>query len=170
MLISLQYGYWHLESGFCMKNDKNARARERLDERLAPLRPIDRFDAPPKGWVRAVKDALGMTGVQLAHRLGVRPQTVDALERSEANGTIQLKTLMRAAEALDCRLVYALVPNHTLEQTVNARAHAVAARDIGRVAHTMKPEAQETGEAVRERRIEDYVRDELKARDLWKET
>jgi predicted DNA-binding mobile mystery protein A len=110
-----------------------------------------------------------MTGVQFAKRLGVRPQSLDVLEKSETNGTIQLNTLARAAEALDCTLVYALVPNSTLEQTIAARARRIAVRDLGRVAHTMKLEAQETGDADLERRIDAYVRDELNARDLWKE-
>src|SRR4051812_2500394 len=130
-----------------MKTETRHRARERLDERLAPLHPADRFRPPPKGWVRGLRDALGMTGVQLARRLGVRPPSVAALEASEQNGTIQLKTLRRAAEALDCTLVYALVPNDSLEGAVRARARRIALRELGRVAHTMKLEAQETSGA-----------------------
>ena len=66
---------------------------------------------PPKGWIRAIRDAVGMTGGQLASRLGIRPQTVAALEKSEAAGSIQLSTLRRVAEAMDCTLVYAkMVP------------------------------------------------------------
>ena len=52
-----------------MKNDTRRRARQRLDERLLALKPVDRFKAPPKGWVRAIRDALGMTGVQFGKRL-----------------------------------------------------------------------------------------------------
>ena len=152
-----------------MKNDTKVLARQRLDERLQPLRPVDRFRPPPRGWVRAIRDVLGMTGVQFADRLKIRPQSVGALERSEATGSIQLKTLRRAAEALDCTIVYALVPNSSLGDAVHARAHKIAQRDLGRVAHTMKLEAQETGDANLEARIEAYIRDQLKERDLWNE-
>jgi predicted DNA-binding mobile mystery protein A len=152
-----------------MRNDIRRRARQRLDERLLSLKPEERFRAPPKGWARAIRDALGMTGVQLAKRLGIRPQSVEALETSEANGSIQLKTLRRAAEALDCTLVYALVPNVSLEGAVHDRARQIAMRDLGRVAHTMKLEAQETGDTNFEERIEAYIRDVLKERDLWNE-
>lgn len=152
-----------------MKNDAKARARQRLDERLQPLQPSDRLRPPPKGWVRAIRDALGMTGVQFARRLKIRPQSIEALEQSEATGAIQLKTLRRAAEALDCTVVYALVPNSSLEGNVRARARKIAMRDLGRVAHTMKLEAQHTGDANLEARIEAYVRDQLAERDLWKE-
>ncbi|QCI63947.1 mobile mystery protein A [Phreatobacter stygius] len=150
-----------------MKPDLRHKARNRLDERLLPLKPTDRFKAPPKGWIRAVRDALGMTGVQFAKRLGVSPQSVDALEKSEATGSIKLESLRRAAEALDCTLVYALVPNNSLEGTVRDRARRIALRDLGRVAHTMKLEAQGTGDADLEARIGAYIRDALKDRDLW---
>lgn len=110
-----------------------------------------------------------MSGVQLATRLHVRPQTVEALERSEAAGSIQLKTLRRAAEALDCTLVYALVPNSSLEESVRQRARKFAIRDLQRVAHTMKLEAQDTGDADMEARIEAHVRNSIRERDLWNE-
>jgi predicted DNA-binding mobile mystery protein A len=152
-----------------MKKDARRRARQRLDERLSALKPVDRIRPPPKGWTRAIRDALGMTGVQLAARLGVRPQTVDALERSEASGSIRLGTLRRAAEALDCTLVYALVPNTSLEDAVDRRARRIAIRDLQRVAHTMKLEAQETGDAGIQARIDDYIRDAVKDRELWNE-
>lgn len=150
-----------------MKTETRKRARERLDERLVPLKPAERFRAPPKGWVRAVRDALGMSGVQLARRLRVQPPSVAALEASEESGTIQLKTLRRAAEALDCTLVYALVPNDTLEGAVRARARKIALRDLGRVSHTMKLEAQETPDGSTDERLEAYIRDKVKERDLW---
>jgi predicted DNA-binding mobile mystery protein A len=151
-----------------MKSELRQRARQRLDERLSGLKPEGRFTPPPKGWIRAIRDAVGMTGVQLANRLRVRPQTVEALEKSEASGSIQLGTLRRAAAALDCTLVYALVPNSSLEGAVAARARWIALRDLGRVAHTMKLEAQETGAAGQEERIEDYIRT-LGDRRLWDE-
>lgn len=110
-----------------------------------------------------------MTGVQFAARLRIRPQSVKALEKSEANGAIQLKTLRRAAEALDCTLVYALVPNTSLDRVVRERARKIAMRDLGRVAHTMKLEAQETGDADLEARIDAYIRNTLKEREIWNE-
>jgi predicted DNA-binding mobile mystery protein A len=152
-----------------MNSIPKQRARQRLDERLLALKPEDRFHAPPKGWLRAIRDAVGMTGVQFAKRLGIRPQSVEALEKSEATGAIQLKTLRRAAEALDCRLVYALVPNDSLSAMVDARARKLAMHDLGRVAHTMKLEAQGTSDDDLEARVAAYIRDVLKDRDLWRE-
>lgn len=144
------------------------RGREKLDERLSPLRNHDGLKRPPKGWIKAIRESLGMSGKQLGLRLSIAPQNVDLLEKSEAADTIQLKTLRRAANALDCTLVYALVPNTPLESMVATRARAIALHDLGRVAHTMKLEAQGTSNRELELRMESYIRDNLKERDLWK--
>lgn len=150
-----------------MKSDARKRARLRLDDRLRPLKPTENLRAPPKGWIRAIRDALAMTGAQLGGRMGIRPQTLEAIEKSEASGKIQLSTLRRAAEALDCTLVYALVPNSTLEASVNERARKIAVRELQRVSHTMRLEAQGTDDADFEARVQAYIRDQLSERDLW---
>lgn len=148
--------------------EANTRARQRLDERLKPMKPVERFRSPPKGWIRAVRNALGMSGAQLGARLGgLRPQTIEAMEKSEAGGVIQLNTLKRAAEALDCTLVYALVPNSSLEAAVDMRARKIALSEMRRVAHTMELEAQGTDGPDQEERIATYIRNHLKERDLW---
>lgn len=125
-----------------------------------------RLHPPPKGWIRSIRDALGMSGVQLAKRLCVSPQTVEAMEKSEAAGKIQLNTLRRAAEAMDCALVYALVPRTSLENMVETRARRIALTDLARVSHTMKLEDQDTGDREIEVRIQEYIR-HIKERELW---
>lgn len=150
-----------------MKSTTSQRARQRLDERLILLKPENRLAPPPKGWIRAIRDALGMTGQQFAARLGVKPQSVSDIEKSEAAGSIQLKTLDRVAEALDCTLVYALVPKTSLEGAVQTRARRIALKDLKRVAHTMKLEDQSVDNADLEQRINVYIRDVIKDRDLW---
>jgi predicted DNA-binding mobile mystery protein A len=152
-----------------MKSNTRQRAGERLGERFSGPKPTEQLQPPTKGWIRGIRDALGMTGVRLAKRLRVSPQTVEAMEKSEASGSIQLSTLRRAAEALGCTLVYALVPNTSLDDAMKQRARKIAIRDLQRVAHSMKLEAQETGDANIEARIEAYIRDVLKDRDLWNE-
>lgn len=142
-------------------------ARLQLDERLLALKGPGGLTPPPKGWVRAIRDALGMTGAQLGRRIGVSAQTVDALEKSETAGTLQLKNLRRLAEAMDCTLVYALVPNTSLTQIVDERARKIALHDLSRAAHTMRLEAQETGKEVIEARIETHIKENVRARDLW---
>jgi predicted DNA-binding mobile mystery protein A len=101
--------------------------------------------------------------------MGVKAQSVADIEKSEAAGTIQLKTLRRVAEALDCVVVYALLPKSSLEDMVQGRAREIACKEVVRIAHTMDLEAQGLSQAVREEQIDIYIRDHLRERDLWEE-
>jgi predicted DNA-binding mobile mystery protein A len=113
-----------------------------LDQRFKLLEPLRKTARPPKGWIRALRDALGMTGLQFGKRMGVSQPRVIELEKGEISGTITLNTLERAAEALGCRVVYALIPERTLTDTVQAQAKRVALRQLGRVDQTMSLEDQ----------------------------
>ena len=122
---------------------RQARAREALERRLDSWRQLSSKGARPhSGWVRAIREALGMSAKDLAGRRGVAQSTITRIENSERTGRIQLDTLERAAEALGCELVYALVPRKPLEAIVDERANELAARRLGQVAHTMALEAQ----------------------------
>jgi predicted DNA-binding mobile mystery protein A len=144
------------------------RARQRLDAKFAEFKPLDRFVAPPKGWIRAIRDAIGMTGAQLAERLGMSAPGVASLERSEASGKIQLDTLRRAAEAMDCVVVYAVVPRTSLTAMVDERARAIATAAVGRVSHMMALEDQAVDRDL-EQRIQTYIHTALRDRDLWRD-
>ncbi len=115
------------------------------------------------------RDALGMSGRQLGKRMGITAQSVAELERSEALGTIRLQTLRRAAEALDCTLVYALIPNTSLTGAVEARARKLAQRELSRVSQSMALEDQAVHDADTEQRIRTYIEQALRDRDLWDE-
>jgi predicted DNA-binding mobile mystery protein A len=116
---------------------------EQLDRRFDELRHLTEAAArPSRGWVRAIREALGMTTGQLAKRLGVHQPRVIELERGEATGNITVQTLERAAEALGCRLVYALIPEKRLADSIEERASLVADRQLASVDQTMRLEAQ----------------------------
>lgn len=125
-----------------------------LDRRLSTLRPLASVSRPPKGWLRAVRDALGMTTAQLAGRMGVTQPRIVELEQSEVAGNVTVQSLQRAAEALGCRFVYALVPDRPLAEVVRARAELVADRQLTAVRHTMNLEDQ----AVRGRQADRELR------------
>lgn len=79
--------------------------------------------------------------------MSVTSQAVTALERAERGGGISLRSLRRAASALDCEVVYALVPRRSLDHTVRVAAEEAARRRLGRVSGTMGLEDQAVGEA-----------------------
>ena len=107
--------------------------RRGLDERLA--RDDDRVGPPPPGgWVRAIREALGMSQFELGQRMGVSQPRVAQIERAEANGSVELATIGRTASALGCSLRYVLVPDESLEQMVRRQALDKAAGDAERAA------------------------------------
>lgn len=143
-----------------------AQSRSRLDERFREMGPASRFAPPVRGWIRALREGLGMSSAQLAKRLEIKQPSVVALEQSEARGTIQLATLRRVAEALDCTLVYTLVPNKPLETMVRDRARVLARNRLGPIAHSMQLEDQKVGAQESEAQLDDLVRG-MNPRRLW---
>jgi predicted DNA-binding mobile mystery protein A len=113
-----------------------------LDKRLVAFQPLAGASRPARGWVRAIRETLGMTTRQLAERMGISQPTLVRLEKSEAAGTITLSSLERAAQALGCRVVYALVPLKPLTETIEDRAAALAEAQLASVEQTMRLEAQ----------------------------
>jgi predicted DNA-binding mobile mystery protein A len=146
-----------------------ATARRHLDARLDPLRGLANQARPPRGWVRAIRDALGMSSTELAGRMGVRQSSVSELERSEELETVKLETLRRAADALDCDLVYALVPRTSLEEAVRAQARRKAERYLAPIAHHMRLEDQSVGDDDAAAQLEELAAGFVDRRGLWSE-
>jgi predicted DNA-binding mobile mystery protein A len=136
-----------------------AQARARLDERFKEIGPSTRFARPVRGWIKAIREALGMTTAQLAFRLKVKQPSLVALEQSEAKGTIELATLRRVAEALDCTLAYALVPNRPLQEMIRERARLFLRRRREPVEHSMMLEDQKVAGKDLEVLVDEILRD-----------
>jgi predicted DNA-binding mobile mystery protein A len=150
------------------RSKMNTLARCALDQQLQPLRNMDPLIRPERGWIRAIREAVGMTTGQFAKRLGVAQPRVAALERAEANEAVTLKSLRQAAEALDCVLVYALVPKASLEDVVKDRARMVADQQLARTDQTMRLENQGVSRTRMERAREDLAEELLRNdRRLW---
>jgi predicted DNA-binding mobile mystery protein A len=127
-----------------MRTSAARRARRALDRRLGAV-DTGQLAVPARGWVRAIREALGMSQAALAARMGVTASAVAALERSEAAGRAQLESLRRAAEAMECDLIYAFVPRNGLDATVRKAALAQLAPHLRSVSQTMALEDQATG-------------------------
>jgi predicted DNA-binding mobile mystery protein A len=150
------------------RKDLNSLGRWALDTQLKPLRDMEPLIRPSRGWIKAIREAIGMTTGQYAKRLGVSQPRVAALERAEADGVVTLKSLRQAAEALDCDFVYALVPRKTLEQVVKDRAREVAERQLARTDQTMRLENQAVSKAGMVRARDELAAELLRSdRRLW---
>ena len=125
-----------------------AHARSQLDKRFRELGPAKRYAPPVRGWIKAIREALGMSTAQLAERLKIKQPSLFQLEQSEIKGSIELATLRRVAEALDCTLLYALVPNKPLDTMVRDRARAFMRKRQQQVEHSMLLENQKVPKKV----------------------
>jgi predicted DNA-binding mobile mystery protein A len=117
-----------------------------LDRGLKPYRAARMVPRPSKGWIRTIRQALGVSSGELARRLGTSRQLPLQLEKGEAEDRITLKSLRAVANALDCDLVYALVPRaDSLQESNENRARAEAKKQVLGVEHSMALEDQAVG-------------------------
>lgn len=153
-----------------MRAKDRATARRHLDKRLDSLREFS-FARPPRGWIKAIREALGLTTRQLAKRIGVGQSRAVDIEKAETTGAITLDSLQRAARALDCELVYALVPRKPLETMVEERAAALAKRRVKATGHTMALENQSVDEEDEQEQIKRLARQlmEKSGSKLWED-
>ena len=125
-----------------MRTEDRAMARKNIDRRLAALADPQTLARPPRGWIKAIREALGMTSQQLALRMGVSQPRISEIEKQEMASSLTLDTLQRVANALDCQLVYALVPRESLNTLVQKRAEKVARTRVKAASHSMALEGQ----------------------------
>lgn len=138
--------------------DKDFLRISQLEETLRPYRKLVKLVPPRGGWIRAIREALGMSSRQLAKRVGITAsQSVDDMQEYEIRGTIKLQTLRKLANGLQCDLVYVLVPRKPLEEIRDDQARLVAARTLKRVAHSMKLEDQAVSRRMEERELDRRV-------------
>jgi predicted DNA-binding mobile mystery protein A len=110
-----------------------------------------------------------MSTTELAARMGLAQSSVVALEQSEAHDSIRLDSLRRAAEALDCDLVYALVPRASLNDIVTAQARRKAVGHLAPIAHSMRLEDQTVSDGDAASQIEEIGQTFIDRRGLWSE-
>lgn len=151
-----------------MNKMHNLRIRQ-LDEALAGLAPLRHRPIPPNGWIKTIRDALGMSIRQLAARSSMSKTSVSNAERTESRGTVQLDTLQRIADGLDCDLVYAIVPRQSLQRTLENQAARIASALVDRVSDSMKLEEQGVSATENQRQLDQLVADTLRerGRDFW---
>ena len=154
-----------------MRAKDRALARKSLDKRLNIFRNHPGFARPPRGWVKALRDALGMTAEHLASRICVTRPRIYEIEKSELSGSITLDSLERAARAMDCELVYALVPRRPLEELIQDRALRRAKAQLKQTAHSMALEDQSVDPEDERQQIEALAKKlaQKAGSELWEE-
>lgn len=143
-----------------------------IDKQIKPWQALSLKKNRPKiGWVRTLRTALGMTSQELATRMGLKHGRILQLEKAEIADAITLRSLKSVAHAMDCELIYAIVPKISLIKMLKTKAREVACRRIGRVSHSMTLEAQALTKKQQAKQFSELVKELLEGspKKLWRE-
>ena len=113
-----------------------------LDNKLRAWKPLAASTRPPSGWLRAIRTAMDIPAAYVAKRAQISRPRVLQIEKAEQSEAITLRTLRQLAHAMDCELVYAVVPRKPLRQRLEDQIRNVAQSMHARVQHTMSLEDQ----------------------------
>lgn len=157
--------YEYIFMGFFMK--KRLLILKQLDRQLDAWRHVS--SNFKEGWIRKIRKSLGMTTKQLARRVGVNRSRVVKIEQAELEGALTVRTLQEVANALNCKLIYALVPNEPLSQMIDKQAREVAKKRLGRVAHSMLLEDQSVEINAQQEQLKELINELLSGslKNLW---
>ncbi len=116
---------------------------EQLDKKLKPFKTIENVQIPTDGWISHIRRSLNMTLEQLGNKLNITKQGAKNIQKSEVSGSISLRSLRDAGEALGMRFVYGFVPLHgSAEKFVEMKANELARRIVLRTNQSMLLEKQ----------------------------
>ena len=124
---------------------------------------------PPEGWLASIRKAIGMSGPQLAKRLHLTKAAVYQAERKELEGAISIKQLQKLAQSMNSQLVYAIIPNKTVNEIVFDQAKVKAESLVQQASIQMSLEQQSLSEEqIQEEiiRVAQEIASEMPS-DLW---
>ncbi|MBK9639806.1 MAG: mobile mystery protein A [Saprospiraceae bacterium] len=116
---------------------------QQLNSKMLGYATLKQVAVPPTGWIKAIRNAIGMSMQQLGNKLSVSKQGILDIEKREKDGSITIKSLKEIARVLDMQLVYGFVPNDgSLDALIEKRAKELATKIVLRTSNTMKLEDQ----------------------------
>ena len=139
---------------------------EKVNQAASKIRDIS---IPPEGWICTVRNALGMSAAALARRLSKTRALVSNTEKAELDGGVTLKTMQSMAEAMNCRFIYAIVPEDSIKVILQTRAKDKAQKRVAESSKHMALEAQSLSQKQIAFEVERLTSDMLKnmSGDFW---
>jgi predicted DNA-binding mobile mystery protein A len=129
-----------------MRDEFRDLRRQQLERSLKSFANAKREPRPHRGWLRAIREGLGLSLEDVAHKAKDTRQHIRRFELAEAADRISLQSLRRLAEAMDCELVYAIVPKSgRITELAERRTRDQAMEDVLDVENTMALENQAPG-------------------------
>lgn len=152
-----------------MTNSDAKLIREQLDDKLSLLQGLAASGMPKQGWIRTIREALGMSSTYLGKRAKLHQSRISRLENAEKQGNLKVSSLQKIGKALGMTFVYGFVPESTMEDVVRKQAEKVVSRRMARLDRTMRLEQQGLSDQEKKKAFQSMV-DKLLAehpKDLW---
>jgi predicted DNA-binding mobile mystery protein A len=142
--------------------------REQLDGKLVKLIPLSSLNIE-KGWIKMIREALGMSTKQLGKRVGIDQSRISRIENAEIESDLKLSSLKKIADGLNMKFVYGFVPEGSLEDLVREQAKKIALKRMAKVSHTMRLEEQELSEDQKQKVLDDLIQKIMieEPKDFW---
>ncbi len=142
-------------------------AQRQIQKKMQAIRAFKKSASGVPSWIRYMRKALNMTPRQLAERMGIALASLYQLERQEASDKANLQSLKKAAEAMECHLVYAFIPHDPLSEIIHKQA-GKRAKELVMLSHL---QMEYEDQAVSEKNLKDQI-DELmetlkNSKNLW---
>ena len=116
---------------------------QQLNEKMLQLSGMQHVIVPPIGWIKAIRNGIGMSMEQLGKKLSITKQGVMDIEKREKEGAITIKSMQEIAKAINMQFVYGFIPDAgSLDQMIEMRALEMAKTIVQRTSTTMKLEDQ----------------------------
>ena len=127
------------------------------------------FHRPKDGWLALLRQALGMSGANVADRMDVSRNAIYQAERNEREGAITIAQMRKIAEAMDAEFVYAVIPKGCVEDVIRAQARRKAEARVRRASSHMALESQSLPREQTKRRIDDLAEQLIRdmPSDFW---
>jgi predicted DNA-binding mobile mystery protein A len=139
---------------------------KQISNRIESLRSNSQKSKIRTGWIKCIRQALKMKSSQLADRLNISQGALSELEKREETGALTLKKLEEAAEALNCEVIYYLLPKESLEDVVEKQASLKAARILNKASEHMELEDQKV-ETTFSEKLERLKSKLIQKGDIW---
>lgn len=144
----------------------NSLTMTQIERRLVSLREIKSLSLAPEGWIKFIRNAMGLSGSDLAKLCGLSQKTISQAEKREVDGKINLSTLIKMADAMECDLVYSLVPRKSIKETVINKAKEKAIKRLKEAGLHMDLEDQKAESNIKDQ-VEALAQKFIDSGDVW---
>ncbi len=143
--------------------------REQLDKKLEVLIKSAGLTMPPQGWIKTIREALGLSTSQLGKKVGIDQSRISRLENAEKTGDLKLSSLQKIAKGLNMKFVYSFVPEKSFEEMVRNQAKRIALKRLQTLDNTMRLEKQGLSDEDKKKALDDMIEKILidNPRDFW---